>query len=148
MCVCVCERERERVCVCVCAFVCVCLCMPTLASTYLLCAMILPPSLFQSVKKQFLDSLAGRLKQGAIRSRSITLKFVTAKSGSSALTATSDTLPVVTDASWESCKGKEREGSLQSFDVDVYWRNLGSSVMGHVVLYTEIIPTTMTVFEG
>ncbi|XP_076445660.1 uncharacterized protein LOC143283340 [Babylonia areolata] len=103
----------------------------------------------QALRKSFLDSIAGRMKQGVIRSRTLSLRFVTSKSESlSALTATADTLPVVTDIPAGSVKEMRDAGSLQFFNPEVYWRHLSTSVMGRVVMYTEVIPTTMTVFEG
>ncbi|KAL8603079.1 hypothetical protein ACOMHN_015644 [Nucella lapillus] len=104
--------------------------------------------LVQDQRKSFLDSIASRMKQNVIRSRTLSLKFVTSKSESSALTATSDTLPVVTDIPAGSFKGIQDAGDLQHFDPAVYWRHLTTSVLGRVVMYTEIIPTTMIVFEG
>lgn len=102
----------------------------------------------QTQRKSFLDSIASRVKQDVIRSRTLSLKFVSAKSGSSALMATSDTLPVVTDIPAGAFKGLQDAGSLQYFDPALYWRHLTTAVLGQVVMYTEIIPTTMTVFEG
>lgn len=37
--------------------------------------------------------------------------------------------------------------SSSAFDVDVYMKNLKSKVLGNVLMYIEVVPTTMTLFE-
>ena len=88
------------------------------------------------------------MKQGSIKARNLTLKFVSATSGSSALTATSECLPVIMDHTRGSSQGMGDAGNIQFFDPQLYWRYLTSSVLGHIVFCTDVIPTTMTVFEG
>ena len=88
------------------------------------------------------------MKQGSIKARNLTLRFVSAKSGSAALTATSDCLPVITDQMPGTSQGMGDARNVQFFDPQLYWRHLTSSVLGHVVFYADVIPTTMTAFEG
>ncbi|XP_071818665.1 biotin--protein ligase-like isoform X3 [Apostichopus japonicus] len=38
--------------------------------------------------------------------------------------------------------------SSSAFDVDVYMKNLKSKVLGNVLMYIEVVPTTMTLFES
>ena len=105
-------------------------------------------SSFQTLKTSLLDSFAGRLKQGSIKSHSLTLKFISTKSGELVPTATSNCLPVITDGTFGSAQGMGDAQGAQLFDPQLYWRHLTSSVLGRVVLYTDVIPTTMTVFDG
>ncbi|KAK7107296.1 biotin--protein ligase-like [Littorina saxatilis] len=98
----------------------------------------------QALTKSLLDIIASRMKQGVIKSRSLSLKFVSLKSGSAALKATSDTLPVVNDLAPSS--GDKLP--MTYFDPQVYWSHLTSSVLGRVVFHTDVIPTTMSIFEG
>ena len=90
------------------------------------------------VKSSMLESFQPRLKpDGQLKSKSLTLKFV---STSDTTLATPDLLPVVTDAPCDT--------DTAFFDLREYWRSLESRSLGQVVFYTDVITTTMTVFDG
>lgn len=93
----------------------------------------------QDVKTQFLTSLTGRMKQGCIKSQQVTLAFVSS-STQPRPAASAEMLPVITDSA--------DIPAWKSFDPEVYWGHLTSSVLGRVVMYTDVIPTTMSLFGG
>jgi hypothetical protein len=92
----------------------------------------------QALKKQLLDTLGSRMKDGGIKSQQITLKFLPGPAAEKAAVST-EILPVATDGNVPAWK---------LFSPDAYWNNLTSKAMGRVVLYTDVIPTTMTLFGG
>lgn len=100
----------------------------------------------QDLKRTLLDSLAGRMKQGVIKSRSLSLHFV--QEAAPVPAASSEVLPVLTSPSVSSSQSPADPEPPQFFQPEVYWKHLSTSVLGQVVFYTDVIPTTMTVFEG
>lgn len=99
----------------------------------------------QAVKDSLLNSLGSRMKQGTIKSRSLSLHFV--PDACSVSPISTEVLPVVTQSKLDSGKAASDE-HVQFFQPEIYWQYLTTSVLGQVVFYTDVIPTTMTVFEG
>ncbi|XP_054985200.1 biotin--protein ligase isoform X2 [Sorex araneus] len=82
--------------------------------------------------------LEGRVDaEGTIRSRQLSLKFVS--SCTPELEVTPTLLPVVTDA-----------GAFSSdvFDLDTYRRNLSTERLGRTILFAEVTTTTMCLLDG
>ncbi|XP_041354801.1 biotin--protein ligase-like [Gigantopelta aegis] len=91
----------------------------------------------QDVKESFIGGIQHRLKGGILRSKSLTLQFIEKCSPSTPVLP--HHLPVVTG---------DGDLQLKYFQPQTYWTNLSTSRLGQVVLYTDVIPTTMTMFEG
>ncbi|KAK7494550.1 hypothetical protein BaRGS_00014203 [Batillaria attramentaria] len=100
----------------------------------------------QALKTNLLDTVASRMKKGVIKSRSLSLQFV--QDASAAPSATPDLLPVVIQTEVLTKGDAASTEHIQYFEPEVYWQHLSTSVLGQVVFYTDVIPTTMTVFEG
>ncbi|XP_067653494.1 biotin--protein ligase-like [Haliotis asinina] len=90
----------------------------------------------QKTKDMFLSSLQNRLKGGCLTSRSVNLEF--AATDVHNVTVSGSHLPVTTSGSQKH----------KYFNEEVYWKNLKTSCLGQVVLYADVIPTTMALFEG
>ena len=82
-------------------------------------------------------ALQPRLQERLLRARELSLLFCNhddeAVSG-----AGSGVLPVITDSMV----------SADKFDMQLYKKHLSAKLLGHVVFYTEVINTTMNLFEG
>ncbi|XP_071098990.1 biotin--protein ligase-like [Haliotis cracherodii] len=87
-------------------------------------------------KELFLSSLENRLKGRCLTSRSVNLEFIATDVQN--LTVSSSHLPVLTS-------GPHKH---KYFNEEAYWKNLKTSCLGQTVLYADVIPTTMTLFEG
>ncbi|KAH9508968.1 hypothetical protein Btru_048417 [Bulinus truncatus] len=89
------------------------------------------------LKESFLDSFKHRLRdENTLKSKNISLKFIY----NGPHEASPSLLPVVT--------GVDCDVPTQFFQLSEYWQNLRTSVLGQVVFYTDVITTTMTVFDG
>ncbi|XP_038059419.1 biotin--protein ligase-like [Patiria miniata] len=104
--------------------------LPDLTAGYLL-------GVNEQVASAFLTSIQPNLKDSQLASRYLTMQFNSDpdKVGQ----ATPDLLPVITGQS------SPRGGA---FDFEVYKKHLTSKRLGNVVLYTEVVPTTMVLFES
>ncbi|XP_071956802.1 biotin--protein ligase-like [Antedon mediterranea] len=83
----------------------------------------------------FLNTVKGRLKEGCLHSRLSTLQFVDTFLLDKEID--SECIPVITT-----------HPKAVNFDMEAYQNHLHTKVLGNVVLYSEVIPTTMTLFEG
>ena len=82
-------------------------------------------------------SFESRLKNQKLKSRSITLHFIQTPEDINE-SITSDYLPVLPPG-----------GSQENhFDFSSYRQALHTKTLGHVVIYSDVIATTMSVFEG
>ncbi|XP_025097609.1 biotin--protein ligase-like isoform X2 [Pomacea canaliculata] len=102
----------------------------------------------QTLLTSLLKSLAGRVKNGVIKSRSLSLHFMDRISGD--VKATDDVLPVITENRTSIVDSSTtKHGSLiRYFDPKVYWSHLKTQELGRIIFYTDVITTTMKVFEG
>uniref|UniRef100_A0A4W3HIZ3 BPL/LPL catalytic domain-containing protein n=1 Tax=Callorhinchus milii TaxID=7868 RepID=A0A4W3HIZ3_CALMI len=92
----------------------------------------------QDIKLLFLKWLRDRLDvQHVLRSEKVSLKVT--ETQELGMEVTPSLLPVLTDT-----QGFRSEG----FDPQVYWENLGTRLLGRVVLFTEVVATTMDLFGG
>ncbi|XP_059177062.1 biotin--protein ligase-like [Physella acuta] len=90
------------------------------------------------LKESFLESFKYRLHADRVlKAQKISLKFLQSPDDTA---PTSSLLPVMTST--------ECDVKTKYFDLTDYWMNLKTSVLGQVVFYTDVITTTMTVFEG
>ncbi|XP_012945082.1 biotin--protein ligase [Aplysia californica] len=105
--------------------------VPSLTSCYMLAQRLGLRELFQGLYQNRLTT------EGVLKSRSLSLKFV---NGQDKTLASTSLLPVVTDA--------DSKVDTAFFDMQTYWRHLGTSWMGQIVFYTDVITSTMTVFDG
>lgn len=90
----------------------------------------------QANKVRFINGLASRLKSGFLKSTSVSLQFFPRLM--SEVTVTPSVLPVVTD----------KMENLKYFNIDEYWDNLTTAKLGNVVLYTDVVPSTMPLLDG
>ncbi|XP_013082754.2 biotin--protein ligase-like [Biomphalaria glabrata] len=88
------------------------------------------------LKESFLNSIKHRLRDEVLKSKNISLKFV----DNYGQETTPSLLPVITSVHCDI--------QTQFFRLSEYWQNLKTSTLGQVVFYTDVIPTTMTVFDG
>ncbi|XP_055975508.1 biotin--protein ligase isoform X2 [Sorex fumeus] len=104
---------------------------PALTPLYLLTAS-------EELREPLRQWLEGRMDaEGAIKSRQLTLKFVSALTPE--LEVTPSMLPVVTDA---------EAFSSEVFDLDTYRRNLSTECLGRSILFAEVTTTTMSLLDG
>ncbi|BFZ09694.1 hypothetical protein BsWGS_12734 [Bradybaena similaris] len=89
------------------------------------------------IKESFLESLKHRLKDSTLRSQKMSLKFV---QSSTPKEATSTLLPVVTDLEYDT--------HTEYFNPQAYWRHLDTHTLGQLLFYTDVITSTMPVFDG
>lgn len=75
-----------------------------------------------------------RLTGKKLKSTSLTLKFLPSEEKN--ITVTEDVMPVIVNGNRKI-----------NFNESVYWKNLSTKRLGNTVFYTEVISTTMTVFE-
>nr|XP_022341221.1 biotin--protein ligase-like [Crassostrea virginica] len=87
-------------------------------------------------KVRLLNGLASRMKGGLLKSSSVSLQFFPRLLSEIEVTPT--LLPVVTD----------KMEKLKYFNIDEYWDNLSTTRLGNVVLYTDVIPSTMPLLDG
>ncbi|XP_033111673.1 biotin--protein ligase-like [Anneissia japonica] len=90
----------------------------------------------ERTKKSFLNSIEGQLREGLLKSRLTNLQFV--KDFPSDQEPDPECIPVITT----------EVSNATTFDMDAYWSHLHTKVLGNVVLYSEVVPTTMSLFEG
>ncbi|XP_050404110.1 biotin--protein ligase [Patella vulgata] len=100
----------------------------------------LTPAYLLTSSKDFMDSFLKCFNQVAknksIKGKSVTLQLV---EDESTLKPTDSHLPLIATST-------TRE--FHYFASDVYWKNLTSSCLGQVLIYTDVIPTTMSLFDG
>lgn len=89
-------------------------------------------------KQLFFKSLASRLKDGHLVSKDVTLQFVSEDFCLSDVNVTSSMIPVISNA--------EKISIL--FDFNLYKSNLRTKLIGNVVLYAEVITTTINLIES
>ena len=95
----------------------------------------------QDLRRKFLNSVHRKLdKESVLKSRQMSLSFLEKVDLSKKVL--SDLLPVVTGES------NIDDRLLEGFAEQDYWYNLDTSKMGQIVLYTDVITSTMPVFEG
>ncbi|XP_062596841.1 biotin--protein ligase-like [Saccostrea cucullata] len=87
-------------------------------------------------KVRLLNKIAQRLKNGILKSANVSLQFI--PKWVPEVKVTSTQLPVVTDKMEE----------LKYFNIDEYWDNLTTVKLGNVVLYTDVVPSTMSLLDG
>lgn len=106
---------------------------PVLTPCYLL-------SRSESAKSRLLQKVQSKLTQdGRLESSTVTLQFLTDYAPGEEQ-VTDSLLPVVTGRS----SGRD---VLQFFRDDIYFSNLSTSVLGNVVMVTDVVPTTMPLFD-
>ncbi|XP_072036707.1 biotin--protein ligase-like isoform X2 [Amphiura filiformis] len=98
----------------------------------------LTPGYVLGESKKFVDALQPDLKDGKLPGKTVTLEFCPSTSDIKQ-EVTPDLLPLVYN---------ETPSHDVPFDMVVYQANLETQVLGNLVLYAEVLPTTMTVFEG
>ena len=86
------------------------------------------------MKTTLLSAVEPRLKDRVLKSRDLSLSFC---SVSNTAKTTMDMLPVYTDHS----------GPL-AFDIQSYWNHLATDVLGQVVMYADVVNSTMRLFDG
>ncbi|KAJ8317519.1 hypothetical protein KUTeg_005423 [Tegillarca granosa] len=92
----------------------------------------------ETIKTNFINSIEQRLKNGILKSSSVSLQFVL--DGQMEVAAPSpNLLPVLF---------KTDDHALHYISEEKYWSNLTSQVYGNTVLYVDVIPTTMPLFDG
>ncbi|XP_022103514.1 biotin--protein ligase-like isoform X2 [Acanthaster planci] len=91
----------------------------------------------ERVGRAFMSAIQPSLNDGQLASRFLTMQFSSDPRGVGKVTP--DLLPVITG---------QRSPQGGSFDFEVYKGNLSTKSLGNVVLYTEVVPTTMTLFES
>lgn len=92
--------------------------------------------ILQVNKVRLLNGLASRMKGGLLKSSSVSLQFFPRLLSEIEVTPT--LLPVVTD----------KMEKLKYFNIDEYWDNLSTTRLGNVVLYTDVVPSTMPLLDG
>ena len=87
-----------------------------------------------------MESIKPRLQNSKLRSGEVTLNFVTKSTdiASKDSEITSDLIPVVTSPVTGDYK----------FNLEEYEQNLKTDVLGRVVLYADVVTSTMSVFDG
>ncbi|KAK6183061.1 hypothetical protein SNE40_010610 [Patella caerulea] len=103
--------------------------LPDLTPAYLLTSS-------KNFKDSFLKCFERAAKNKSVKGKSVTLQLV---GDESTLKPTDTHLPLIATS-------KTRE--FKYFASDVYWKNLTSSCLGQVLIYTDVIPTTMSLFDG
>lgn len=89
----------------------------------------------KDLKSSLMTSIENRLVGGKLRSTYLTLQFVQSHDLSG--TVTQGLLPVVIEGT-----------SNCNFNESVYWKNLSTKRLGNTVIYTDVIPSTMTVLDS
>ncbi|XP_056004941.1 biotin--protein ligase-like isoform X2 [Ostrea edulis] len=87
-------------------------------------------------KVRLLNGIAQRLKGGFLKSASVTLQFLPRLVPDVKVTST--VLPVITDKMEE----------FKFFNIDEYWENLTTARLGNLVLYADVVPSTMPLLDG
>ncbi|XP_078265807.1 biotin--protein ligase isoform X3 [Rhinoraja longicauda] len=94
--------------------------------------------LCQETQRTFLRWLWPQLdEEGVLKSPKISLKVVTKQQPG--LEATPSSLPLVMDS---------HNFSSEYFDMKIYCENLQTQLLGQLIFFSEVIPTTMDVFDG
>uniref|UniRef100_UPI00398F5370 biotin--protein ligase isoform X2 n=1 Tax=Pristiophorus japonicus TaxID=55135 RepID=UPI00398F5370 len=105
--------------------------MPPLTPAYLL-------TKGEEIRRTFLRWLWPRLdEEGVFRSQKVSLKVVAVHQPGMEVTPSS--LPVIIES---------QKFSSEYFDPEIYWENLQTQLLGHLICFTEVIPTTMDLFDG
>ena len=95
--------------------------------------------LFQKLIEKFCRSIDSRLRDGVLKSRSLSLQFIQgAKDVREPVSG--DLLPVITDYNSTTTESV-------TFSFDEYSKNLNTKVLGNVLFYAEVIKSTMDVFD-
>ncbi|KAJ8026735.1 Biotin--protein ligase [Holothuria leucospilota] len=90
-----------------------------------------------ATSRVFHDSIKSHLKKDTLQASPVSLYF-TSNIAEAQKKVSADLLTVVSDTA----------PSPSSFDVDIYKKNLKSRVLGNLLMYVEVVPTTMTLFES
>ncbi|XP_048396486.2 biotin--protein ligase isoform X2 [Stegostoma tigrinum] len=105
--------------------------VPPLTPVYLL-------TTAEDIRQTFLKWLWPRLdKEGVLKSQKVSLKVVTMQQPG--MEVTRNTLPVIIESP---------KVSSEYFDLKVYCENLQTNVLGQIVFFSEVIITTMDLFDG
>ncbi|GFS17509.1 biotin-protein ligase [Elysia marginata] len=95
----------------------------------------------QELRKKFLASVHRKLdKESVLRSQNFSLTFL--ENAASITQVSPNVLPVITSETSSDIR------LLEGFAEQDYWRNLDTTKLGQVVLYTDVITSTMHVFDG
>lgn len=89
----------------------------------------------QNLKESFLKSIQNRLSSGILKFGTQSLHFTSDDS----VPVEENVLPVLIE---------ESETVLRNFSKGEYYGNLQSKVLGNTVIYVDVIPSTMTLFDG
>ncbi|XP_014667415.1 PREDICTED: biotin--protein ligase-like [Priapulus caudatus] len=128
----------------------------------------------EAVKQRLLSALNPSLVNGVLQSKVVSLRFTSDPTVTSDLTATSDTvtspdvavtpdlLPVIhrdhtVIPSNGNCSvfhkerggggGRHGDATTWAFDEVAYFKSLDTEVLGQAVMFCEVVPTTMTLFD-
>ncbi|XP_038657486.1 biotin--protein ligase isoform X1 [Scyliorhinus canicula] len=92
----------------------------------------------EEIQRSFVKWLRSRLnKEGVFRAQKISLKVVAMHQPGMEITPSS--LPVITET---------QMFSSEHFDLQIYCENLQTRVLGQLILFSEVITTTMDLFDG
>lgn len=91
----------------------------------------------QKAKKTLMKALQPRLEERLLRARDLSLLFCN-HDDQAINGVSSGILPVIIDS----------VVTADKFDLEQYKHHLSAKLFGHVVFYTEVINTTMNLFEG
>ncbi|RUS86739.1 hypothetical protein EGW08_005529 [Elysia chlorotica] len=95
----------------------------------------------QDVRRKFLSSVHRKLDQASVlQSNTMSLKFL--ENFEAPTPVSSDLLPVIT------ADGGVDQRWLEGFAERDYWRHLETTKLGQIVLYTDVISSTMPLFDG
>jgi len=97
----------------------------------------------QKIKSQFINSVQPRLKNSRLISKDVTLHFCRHNNVQSNVVA-GNVIPLITDVSVDD----DDAVSVGGFDFVTYRRSLQTSVLGNTMMFSEIVTTTMTLFDG
>lgn len=87
-----------------------------------------------------MHSIQYKLKDGRLASKSVSLDFVESLADIKE-EITPEILPVVIG-------NKISDQQIKYFDLQNYWKNLKSKVLGQVLMYADVVPTTQTLMDG
>jgi len=101
----------------------------------------------QHQKSQFLESVHERMQDGCrLVSRDVTLKFISR--GSAINDNSIDSVNNVNNADAALTVLRDCVSADHCFNEAVYRHHLNTQVLGNVVLYADVITTTMSLLEG
>ena len=85
-----------------------------------------------------MSSIYSRLQNGILKSQNVSLQFLDKLPSEKEIELSKDFLPVILNEKSINC----------DFDIEEYKRHLATKVLGRALMYIEVVPSTLRLYDG